>query len=271
MFGISIPPLPQLTDLAAYGLAIGSLSVGAVMLIWGRHMGRAFLCASGMAIGLALAGPIALQFGLNIVVVRLAGAAVLGLLALLAARIIWALLAGAMFGAIAEMVVLAGQMRQMAPEQQPLFLPVDQTLAAWMTEFGRFLLDGVAGLWAWNPSLVLVAIVPAAAVPLAVALSRDKLARIFMTSLIGAAGPVAGAILALGQVRASFWDSAAIHWYVPVSLIAVAMALGVAVQYRGAIRQDRADQEQEDEASDEDQDEPPAKPGKKKKKKQKKK
>lgn len=253
MFGISPPPPPQVTAPVACALAVGCLLVGALILLWGRHLGRAFLCGIGIAIGLVVAEPIARSFGWQLLIVRLASTVTFALLALVLARVIWGVLAGLAFGIVAEMILLVRRMDQIAIEQQPVFQQSQATLSGWVSAMGKFLLDGLVGLCEWNLLAVLAAVGSAAALPLVISLIRDRLGRIFMTSLAGATGVTSGIMIALAQMRESLWSGLWARWYFLLAGVIVLTAAGVIIQYRGAFQEDRSEEKREAEPPDERQ------------------
>jgi len=256
MFGISPPPPPQVTAPVAAALSVGCLLVGALILIWGRHLGRAFLCGSGVAAGLVIAERLARSFGWELLIVRLVSAVVLAVLALASARMIWGLLGGLVFGTLAEMILLTRVMDQLTVDQQPVFQPFDATLSGWFCAVGEFLLDGLTGLCQWNLLMVLATVGSAGGVPLAISLVRDRLGRIFMTSLTGSAGIIVGTTIVLGRVNESLWGGFWGHWYLPVGAVGILTTMGIVFQYRGAIAEDRSEEKREAEPPDQKQQRP---------------
>jgi len=256
MFGIPGPPPPQWYAPVAYGAAGGCLLVGLAILLWGRTYARALMCIAGIAGGLALAAPVSRWLEVHPTVVRVIGMVTLGLVGLVLARLIWALLAGALFGFAAECILLG----RMSPDQRPTFEAWSGgSLAGWAGGLGEFSLDTFVALWNDSEVMVLVVVGCAFVVPLILALLRDRLARIFMTSLLGAAAAVLGPILAAAQLSESLWGGIWTHWYVPAAVAAALMVFGFIHQYRGAMRADRSRDDREAEPPDTAGAEPPSK------------
>lgn len=261
MFGIPIPPQPLWPEGVAYGVAAGCLAVGALILLWGRFLGRAFLCVVGVGAGLLLAQPVARHLATNPMPIRIIGAAVIVLLVLGLARAIWAVLAAVLFGAAAESIVLVYCLGKAGGEFLPGFPAANPTLAAWTLAVGQFLLQALAALWNQHSALVLAAICPAVAMPLIVGALLPRMTRIFMTSLLGGAAVVFGCIVAISQLRPPLWEGIWALWYVPLAVAAAVIALGLAWQSRGEILAVKS--AQEDETSQEAESESPSKTRKK--------
>ncbi len=253
MFGIPSPPQPLLGDLPSLILTAVCVVLGVLILLWGRVVGRGLLCAAGIFGGLVIAGPAAARLGVNALMVRIVAGFLVGLLALVSARAIWALLTGASFGLIAQGIVLFRILGGIPADQRPVFESADATFNGWALGLGQFTLSSLAALWSYDSTLVLATIVPAVAAPFALALLRDRIARIFVTSLLGAAGVVFAPLVALSQRRPSLWEALWTHWYVPVGIAVLLMAVGLVCQFRGAIRADRHQDDQETDEDDEAQ------------------
>jgi len=252
MFDITPPPAPQFAGLALYCIAGGCLAGGILVCLWGKYLGRAALCAGGMAAGLAIAGPVAGRLSLNLLAARLATATLLGAAGLLLARAIWATLAAAALGTAAVIALLLRYGGQLAVELRPAFQPAEASLVGWAWALCRLVLDGLAAVWSWSPLMAAGTVGPAVVLPLALAIISDRPGRIFVTSLLGAAAAVAGAMIAVSQCRPAAWSGAWSYWPVLVAVAAALMAAGMVVQVRGAIVADRA-QVRQDQAEKDDQ------------------
>jgi MFS family permease len=244
LFNIPAPPLPLLSDVVVACTAAVCLFVGAAILLWGWVLSRWFLGAAGMAVGLLIAMPLSDRLGgVDPNLARIGAAALLGLLALLLARPVWALLAAALLGLVAEGVVLARVMNDIPADQQPAFQAADTTFAAWALALGEFAMRGLQTLWIHKMPLVLIGIVPAALLALVLALLRARLARILMTSLLGALAMVAGPLLAGAHLRPALWDRAWGLWYVLAAVGGLLMIIGLAFQCRLAMEADKKEKE----------------------------
>ncbi len=250
MLDIPHPPLPQLSDPVAFAVAGGCLAVGVLILLWGRHLGRAYLCLAGVVMGLMLAGPIAQRFELNLTLVRVAGAVVLALVGLILARLIWAALVAVLFAVPAEYIALARCFAEVAEDKRVLFGPADATFTGWMIELCKFFPGGFWWLWQNNLGILMAVVCPAILFPFVIALIRDRLGRILMTSLLGGTMIVLAPVLAASQLRPSIWGGAWTHWYAPLGPAAVLMVVGLVLQYRRAIRDDKMNKDREAEPRD---------------------
>jgi len=260
MFGIPGPPSPQWSGPVTCGVAGGCLLLGLAMLLWGRTYARAVVCIAGIAGGLALAGPVAQRFDLHPTLVRVVGMVTLGLVGLVLARLTWALLAGALFGLAAECILLG----RMSADQRPAFEAWwDGSLAGWAGGLLKFSMDAFVALWNDSQVVVLVAVGCAFVLPVIVALLRDRLARVFMTSLLGAAAAVLGPIFAAAGLGEALWSGIWRRWYVPAAVAAALMMFGLIHQYRGAMRADRSKDDREAEPPGAADTEPNAKTRKK--------
>ena len=230
--------------------------VGVLILLWGRHLGRGLLCVGGVVGGLLLAGPIAARFELNLTLVRIVGVVVLALGGLIFARLIWAAMVAILFAVPAECIVLARSLAEVAENKRIAFTPTDPTFTGWVVELCKFLLGGFWWLWEHNLGMLLAVVCPAILLPLVIALIRDRLGRIFMTSLLGGVMIVLGPVLAAAQLRPSVWDGVWTHWYAPLGAAAVLMIVGLVKQYRGAIRDDKMNKDREAEPREKSEDEP---------------
>jgi len=259
MFGISAPPMPGFTPMFACGLSAALVAVGAALILWGRHLHRAALAAVGIASGLGVGWMVADRFPLGLTATRLVSAAALGLMGLMLARLAWAILAGAVFATAAGIAILHMSMNNIAQEQMPVFQEGASTLVQWTRSALRFFTEGLTVLWNWNPTLVGATVGLAGIVPLAALLVRARLGRIVMTSMVGGAASVAGAILSAVQVSPSLWQWAWQYWQCPVAAIGLLTTAGVTVQYRAAIQADRDEAERQAELDqDEEDDDGPA-------------
>lgn len=240
MFSIPGPPLPQWSDLVAYGLAGACVLVALLLLLWGRNLGRALLVVLAAALGFVLSGPIAERFDLQLALVRPIAILVPALGALLLARLIWASMAGAMAGVVAECIVFAQLFNDIPADKHPNFAPAALTLIAWGHELALFFWRVFLLLATERTGLFLAAVTPPIAVIVVILLARDRLARIVMTALLGGAGLVCGPILAVCQFRPSLWDTIWTHWYIPAAIALVFMIASVVRQYQRALRKEKA-------------------------------
>jgi len=262
MTGIPIPPPLAIDSMVAYVLAGVGVLLGVALLFWGRVLGRTFLMLCGAGAGATLAGPLATSAGIPPLIVRIAAAVLVGIICLIAAPVIWALLAACS--------AAAGALWALLWFYQPMSWPQDQTgqesLASYLATFARVVWDGATDMWGLNPPLVGGTLGVAVAAPLVLGMLWRRLCKIVVTALLGAVLLVAGLVLAVTTHRpdmgASLWSRG--QWVALV--VGVLVLLGIACQYRRAIvlgrekAQREAQEESEasgaDEANDEEVDKP---------------
>jgi len=248
--GITPPPIDALADPIAYALAGACLVVGAALLVWGRVLDRSILCVAGVMIGLLTGPALAERFGWPPTPVRLVLAAAIGLAAMALARLVWPLLGGAMAALAAECVLIC----RLPAGTLVAFEQTAEGLGGWSQAAWQFLSGGLSALWAWNVAAVLAVIGLSVGIPVAVGIVRPRLARIVMTSVIGAGAIACGPLLAVAQLRPGAVDWVWSNWRWALGLWGLLAVVGVAVQYRAAIKADRARKEQQEQQEQEEED-----------------
>jgi hypothetical protein len=227
MLEIPTPPPPQIPALWGWAAAGGALLVGAAMLLWGRHLHRALLVLIGAGVGAAAAGPLAARFGINVVVLRVTLAVVLAVVGLLAARAVWALLAGGIAVLATTAMVLASTLWRSG--QGVRHGQATATLTAWPAQAARECFDAVSRSGALPLTLAVGFIVGGAV--LVVLLLRPRAARILMTSFLAAVLLMGAMLLAAAHVRGSLWQTAWDHPYVPAAGAGALLLLGWVWQF----------------------------------------
>lgn len=250
MLEIPIPPTPQLPTLWGWVASGSSLVIGTVMLLWGRHLHRALLVLIAAAAGLALAGPVASRLGWNLIVLRVVFAVALGIAGLLAARVVWAVLAGGLAVAGIICIFLLAAVHKSGESLAPA--PAAGTAYQWLSETAHRCFDALNQTTAL-PLSIAVAFTVAGAV-LVIMFIRPVAARILMSSVIAAILLMGGMLLAAVRVRESLWETAWTHAYVPAAGTAALILLGWIWQFaceRRDRRQEQKDQEDKTEKKSE--------------------
>lgn len=238
MLNIPAPPQPQLDALAVCVLAAGGVAFGAAILLWGRILSRPLMALAGVVAGIAGAEALSRQFSVSPMVAAVAGAIAFGAVGAITARIIWALAAGALFGAAATIVMLANVA---APANgQAAFAPGDPGTGAWLAACWGHCNASLGAVWKEQSATALWTICLGGGVPLTVALLLPRLGKIFMTSLLGAVCVVGGVFLAVVQVQPSLWPARWLGYGIPITAAAVLLMFGIIYQFCGAILADRA-------------------------------
>lgn len=240
-------PVPQWPGPWPWTVAVASVIVGVALLLWGDKIHRVVLTLAGVGLGAALGGATAPALGMGVWVGRVVGAVVLGLVGLVAARLIWALMAMGLSTAAVGWVLASRYPAETPPD-------IDAS-ASWLGAAWQWIVAVSAGVRKENPTMLLLVLLPVATLPLLVALIRPRLGRILMTSLLGGAGIVFALLLVASRINPTYWDTAMAK---PISLaivVAVLMLGGLTVQYIRAMKTE--EKEEPVEAS------PPAKKPKK--------
>jgi hypothetical protein len=239
---VPLPPLEQLPPWALWSGAGGSVVVGAVLLLYGRVVGRAAMALAGAGAGYAAGTWAAPHVQLPPVAVQASAAAAGGILCLLAARLLWALLAAALFGGVAAALVVARFLNQpAAPANKALrFDPNVAGLAAYGQEAQRFAGQTVKTTWDHTATAMLVGLLLGAGVPLLVCLVRPRLGKIFMTALLAALLIVGGGATAACLAAPALPEVLRAHWYAPAGAAGGLLLFGLIWQYRAAFAADRS-------------------------------
>ena len=223
----------------------GCLLLGVVLLLWGRILGRAYLGLCGAAVGVGVGGWLRAGVSRHPAAICVAGAAAIGILCMILARLVWGLLAGMLFGA-ATFAFLAAHYSPKVPEKMlPAFAPAAEIVQAYQEAGQAFLVKWMEILW--NQSSVVLAggLFLSVGIPLLICLIRPRLGTIFMTSLIGAAKIVFAAILVVALLLRSWLPNVQRVWYVPGAVAGVLLVFGMVFQYVRAFAAEKAGKDRE--------------------------
>lgn len=224
---------------AVTGAVAAAGLIGLVMLLWGRVLHRALLVLIAAGIGLAAGGVYGPRIGLDVFVARLVAAISFGILGLVLARLVWALLAGLHVAALVAGLMMVFYLQVQLPTSRPAS---EQEFAAWQAATKQAI---EAALQEGGP-VVAVAAVLAGLVVAVTGFLLPAATRIVMTALLGAQ-----LLAAAGVWAALLW---APQWAAeieaeenrPIVLGAVGgvLAVGLLFQTVGEIRARRARREQ---------------------------
>jgi hypothetical protein len=109
---------------------LGTLVLGAGLLLWGRSIHRILLMGLLAATGMVLGGPLAGRVGLETWAGRLIAAVAMGLLGYLLARAAWSLVAGGLMAALAAFALAAIPPGLGSPATSPAAPPAAGTMEA---------------------------------------------------------------------------------------------------------------------------------------------
>ena len=240
MLNIPVPPQAVPADAIAVAIVAGGMIAGAALLLWGRKLHRALLALAGAGVGwevgCRLSGSIPVAWQITAVGAMLV-AAVIGVFL---ARLLWALIAGALAGAVTYVVLLNSLLAKLPEKDVPAFgMPAGGNLNDWAMSCWPFARDCFEKLWATESATLLIALSVTSLAVLLVAILRPQLASIFLTSLLGGAAIAAGGTVIAGRIEAGLWPGEWSRWLIPASITGVLLIAGLTYQYRGAFREAR--------------------------------
>lgn len=244
MWIIPLPPRPEFGEAAMmYAAAGGAILVGSVVLLWGRHLHRALLMAIGAGAGFLLAEPLALQLGTGLHLTAAAAMLTSAIVALVLARLIWPLLAVAIYVGIATLMLKG--------HYGPIPWPDTPTLPDWLLALQAVAIPD-ASVWQEHLRQTLLVLAPAAIFILVLGLLLGRIMVILMTSLVGALTVTGGIALAVLQRKPELWPADWNALLIPAAIAGGLAALGLIGQVRGLLgdiaRQKKAaEEEQKDE------------------------
>lgn len=250
MLNIPLPPFPTLTGLQILVASLTCISAGGVLLVLGRHYGRAMLCAGGMLAGLWIGGPLAAQTPLSPWLGKLLAVVVLGAIGLTLARFVWAAMAGLVFGSIATWVLLSSYLPSVAAGNLPDFAETGMGFAGWLGGAVKYGLEGMVAIWPGNELLIGLTVLPAAVVPIAVSSAHARLGKVLMSAIAGGLFVLAGVLLGLGRLSYPAWEFCWAHLYIMAIPAGLLAAGGTYWQFHHAIKADRAEKQAAADAAD---------------------
>lgn len=252
------PPVPKLGAQWAWPLAVVSVGLGVLLLIWGDKYHRAALAMVGAGAGVLLASMMAPHLEAIRPAGQIAIPIVLAILAVLGAQYVWAVAAAglALAGSGCVLVCYFAQGQTCQTTTAPA-----AGLANWAQATWTRAVSGMTEAWQSNGLVVALALFAAGAVPLIVGLLKPRLVTVAMTALVGATGAIFGVLLASAQITTSWWSAGMAHYSILAAAVGALTMLGMICQYRRILVAGRKhDEDQEHGQSDE-----PARQGAKKK------
>ena len=221
----------------AYGAAGGAALLAVAMLVWGRLVHRGFLILIAAGIGFVLAGWICPLIEVDVLVGGIVAALSLGLLAIVLARVVWAMLAATLLAAVAAGAVVAYYWPEVSTQPATIIDQMDFTAyTASLAEAGG---DWFRSTWATRAAVLLASIGVGGLTTLAVGLLLPRATAVCMSSVVGACLLASAVLLAVGQGRPAIWDAA---WrnldLLGAGVAGIALA-GMVIQWVGLIRANR--------------------------------
>ena len=220
-------------SLLSLGAVLLAVALGAAMLFWGRLVHRAVLAVIGVGAGLALGGWLAEKVNLHPMVGRLVLAATFGILAVVVARVVWAVLAGAVLASIAYGAVLGSGYNAPLTTQPAPGAPPTVRWSLKPPQLEQAAREALDTAMAGNADRAMAAAGAAALLALALGLFLPRATVVVLTSFVGASLVMGGVVLAmlLWFVVAAMEDSP-----LPLAIWAALWLAGLVVQAVGEIR-----------------------------------
>jgi hypothetical protein len=249
-----IPPMPVAPGgVEATTLYVG-IAVAAVLcvalLLWGRCIfGRIALALFAAGAGYLLANSYMEYIPLPQLAVQIASAVLLGIIAVVGARIVWALLGAAVFEVAAVAVIITHFMNTNPTLAWPAFVQQADFLA-YLGELTRYALACLDVARQSNQTAILMVTIPACLLPLMICLIQPKVAAIFVTSLVGGVGLTSSFWFAAVLFRNSLWPVEAVRFLIPAGVAMVLTIIGWVYQGNGEAAAIRAAAKAEEEAKD---------------------
>ena len=230
------PPPPHNTVLMA---AAACVLVGVALLLWGRSLGRVLLTMIAGGTAAACARLIALYspaevISNNIWVIGLGAALIVGFLAYVLSRLIWAVALGVLLGAAALGVV--AWLNAGAIVDKPVW--DDHQLAGfagWCVCLSDYLSRWALSLWEHNATIATVAGCGPLLAAIAVGIFLPRTAVILTSSFIGAASVVGGVALSVWARQPAWMTAWFKHAYIPIAAAGVLAVVGLFIQTGGEL------------------------------------
>ena len=202
---VNVPDMPPITWTRDVCIAVAIvLGLLGVLLMWkGLRLSRWLLMLAGGAAGWGLVDVLDISIGELPWFVTGGIAGVVGaLLGFLLARLLLALLAGAIVAAGTLYWIVTNNIAKVSDELLPTFnLPEEPAANEWMAELSRIAQEYVEKAWDSKALIALGVLAAAAVIPILFALLLKRHAVIFITSLFGAVAAVAAFAIAAKAVN----------------------------------------------------------------------
>jgi len=244
MFDISAPPPPDLAAEFCYVLAAACIILGAVLVLWGRLLGRAVMTFVGAGAGFLLAAPLTQRLSTPFSITLVAIVFTLSIMGLVTARALWALVAGSLGAGAGLIVLLCRGGNMLSATTRPALDSALPPFKAWVVASSQYAWTSAEVLWKSGTPQVLVVVGCAALVPLVLAMVWPRAALIVLTSLVGAMVMASGLGLAAAGFGGDLWKAALSHWGVMSCVAGILTLIGVVFQCRGARAASRAKSEE---------------------------
>jgi hypothetical protein len=252
LLNISSPPLEWGT--IEYAVIAGAVVIGLLLMLWGRAFGRAILGVAAAAAGVLLVAPLLAQvqavksLALDFNIIRAAAGLLVGVAAMIGARLVWGAAGGAFFGLVVLALLLAFVWPPAQSTSAPAVTPATvrsalehtattapaDTLATWSLDRVQSGWHAFITVWNDKAGIIVLALVLPVGLPIFLGLIRPRLGVIFMTSLLGATLLMLGVLALAVKVHPTVWNAATSHLYVPAAVLVLGFAIAMAYQYRSA-------------------------------------
>ncbi len=232
------PPVPSLSATPAFACAGAAALIGVALLVWGRLAHRGFLVLLAAGLGLLAGRWAAGVIHVHVLLAELVVAVSFGLLAVVLARLVWAILLGGVGAVVAAGVVALHRLPADAAPATRQAATAD--FGAYLETLTEALHEWAVSAWAADGVTLTVAACLAGMALLVAGFCLPRVAAVFMSCLVGTLLLAGASALVAAQVREAWWTAA---WQNPRPCAAAAggvMLLGMLVQAVGAVRAGKA-------------------------------
>ncbi len=253
---------PTVSLSLVYGLALSGLTLGVLLLLWGRLLSRPVMALVCAGIGVLLAPVLAGSVELDLLWVQIGSGVLLGVAGLLLGPVLWAVAGGMLAAAgAAKTVLLWRHPTPPEPVSEPLRSVAGGDLHVWANGLGQSIWQSLALAAGGAEALFFGATGAALIVALVLLVLRLRVAVALVTALLGAMCIVYGASALSLAVRPSLWEGMRHHVYVPAAICVGLWVFGLVYQL---LHQPAARDDQEDDSGQDDSTEAPRDRGDKK-------
>lgn len=207
--------------------------LGAALLLYGRMIGRPYMMLLGVGVGLALARPLAVRAGFNILGVQIALPIVLAVAGLLLGPIAWAVVMGLMFAAAGTSLTIWRHWPEVFEKFYAAGIAfVGEGETGQLREFKQ----AFASIWRGHSQEIMIVAAVSMAALIIIGLLKPVITTIFMSSFAGAFQVLVGVSLILVAADSTMSQKIDQRWQVLVILMLAMMLFGIVFQFCGDIR-----------------------------------
>ena len=209
------------------------VALGAAMLLYGRVLARPFMVLIGAGVGLAVAGPVASRLGFNLLAIQIALPIILAAAGMLLGPVAWAVVMGVVFaGAGASLTIW----RYWPEVFDRFYSAVVAFVGKGDIDLLREFKQALGSIWRGHSQEIMIVVAVSMAALIMIGLLKPVITTIFMNSLVGAFGVLAGVLLILVSADSTMSQKVDQHWQVMLALMLTLMMFGIVYQFCGDVR-----------------------------------